>query len=461
MPITRADAEFARLVHGAHVEEATDGAVKPLRSDERREDAEHEHHEFCFHLPRRRRGVLAAGRRRAEIRAAIDPTDPYPFVNLTMPDGTERSFPKYDDDGRELAYRVHEGRVQVFAHASEGASEASDRAYRDLDLLFPKLSTVEPRRQEWLWRGRIPLALPSLLAGVQGLGKSMFTAWLAAQVTTGADGFGGAGDVLLMSVEDDPNTTIAPRLIGAGADLERVRFHDLEHPLALPRDAELLEDAVEASAARLVIIDPIMSYLDENTRQNDQKEVRAVFGELMRICQAHRSTVLAVMHFRKEAASEVLHMVTSSSAWTEAPRSVLGLGLEPDTDAADGHRALVHLKCNVGPVQPTLLGRIVEAQVAARGGPIRIGRWDPAGESDLGRDEVFQSSRGNVFRSRDAAAAFLQELRQELGDVVPIATIKDRWREAGLGSWNTLDRAAKEALGVQVRREAGAWVWAF
>ena len=53
------------------------------------------------------------------------------------------------------------------------------------EIIFTKASAVRPEPIRWLWNGRVPLGALTVLAGVQGLGKSTFTAWMTARVTRG------------------------------------------------------------------------------------------------------------------------------------------------------------------------------------------------------------------------------------------------------------------------------------
>jgi len=320
-----------------------------------------------------------------------------------------------------------------------------------LESLFRSAADIRPRRQSWLWSGRIPLALPTLLAGVQGLGKSTFTAWLASLVTKAGK------DVMLLSTEDDPETTIVPRLIVAGADLKRVHLHQIEHPLAFPQDLEKLDQAVGYFEAGVVIVDPIMSYLDDATDAFSPKEVRRAFEAIAAVGKKHQSTMIAIMHFRKQSASEVLHMITSSSAFTEAPRSVLGLGRDPEKE---GGLALVHLKCNVGKKQRTLRMEIEEAFIDDPDGgeAIETSRIVIGEECDLTQEQVFMAKPGRPPEKASETAVFLRELLTRHGGRVPVAVAKKEYHESGIGSERTLERTVTQ-LGLATQRVEGRWIW--
>lgn len=90
-------------------------------------------------------------------------------------------------------------------------------------------SSIAPTSVRWLVPGLIPLGKLTVVAGAPGLGKSLWTTLLAAEVSTGrttGDLAGHAGAALIASAEDDPSDTIAPRLIAADADLNAVSLMD-------------------------------------------------------------------------------------------------------------------------------------------------------------------------------------------------------------------------------------------
>src|SRR5690349_13028507 len=80
------------------------------------------------------------------------------------------------------------------------------------------LGAIEREPVHWLWPGRIPLGMLTLLIGDPGLGKSLLSLYLAALVSENG------GDVLILSAEDHPGAVIRPRAEAVGADLERLHI---------------------------------------------------------------------------------------------------------------------------------------------------------------------------------------------------------------------------------------------
>src|SRR5215831_15915616 len=90
-------------------------------------------------------------------------------------------------------------------------------------------ANVRTRPVSWAWAGYVPFSSVTVFEGDPGDGKSFATTDLAARWSSGApmpDGsaHGGPYGVIINSAEDDPETTIVPRLRAAGADLARVEL---------------------------------------------------------------------------------------------------------------------------------------------------------------------------------------------------------------------------------------------
>jgi archaellum biogenesis ATPase FlaH len=322
--------------------------------------------------------------------------------------------------------------------------------------VFARSDRLKMRNQEWLWDGRIPKRLLTLLAGMQGLGKSTLTAWFAAQVSTGKIGAEPAG-VMILSAEDDPETTIVPRLVAAGADLERVIIHRIDKHLTIPQDLKVIEEAVLLYDVTVIIIDPVLSYLDKDADAFNPKAVRELLTPLHELCQRRDVTVLGLMHFRKDANAAVLHRITSSSAFTETARSVLMLGKPQDSEQL----ALAHPKCNVGPEMPTLAvsieGTVVtsETGLTVKTSFVKIGDDLPGVTAE---DFLRPTQGGRKPRERDKAVEFLRKLQAESADGrINASVAKKLWREDD-GSDETLKRA-RQHMGLVSQSIDGVWWW--
>jgi DNA repair protein RadA/Sms len=134
---------------------------------------------------------------------------------------------------------------------------------------FIRMSEYVPRQREWLWRDRIPLRSLTVLDGDPGTNKSTLVCDISARVTRGRAMFGSdeaspPANVLLIQGEDTIDDTMAC-LRASNADPDRVDVFDRQTgPVALPNDIGFLETAIRATQARLVVLDPVLSFLAVN-----------------------------------------------------------------------------------------------------------------------------------------------------------------------------------------------------
>jgi RecA-family ATPase len=157
--------------------------------------------------------------------------------------------------------------------------------------VFRPISQLCARPVEWLWPLHLALGKLAILEGDPGLGKSFLALDLVARLTTGRpwpDGSPGGppAHAVVLNAEDDNQDTVRPRLEALGADLDRVIVHEprvllAPGPLCLSRAIRLLETELTRTQARLVVLDPIVAFLDEHVRIHSELSVRrALFPSL-------------------------------------------------------------------------------------------------------------------------------------------------------------------------------------
>src|SRR5262249_41661169 len=148
--------------------------------------------------------------------------------------------------------------------------EAAAPMSRELSVVR-RLADVQSEKVTWLWPGRLALGKLTILSGDPGLGKSFLSLDIAARLTTGQmwpdGGPAPPGTVVLLTAEDGVADTVRARFDAAGGDPERVHVLEAmregngERLFGLSRDLPALEELVQRSAAKLVIIDPVSAYL--------------------------------------------------------------------------------------------------------------------------------------------------------------------------------------------------------
>lgn len=320
-----------------------------------------------------------------------------------------------------------------------------------------KLSTAKIRPVEWLWRDRIPLGAITLIAGEGGLGKSMITASLAACVTNDqpypCGAHGPQGSALIISCEDDEETTLAPRLLAAGADLDKViTFSESD----LPDGARVLFDldsGMEAFTAaidqiadlRLVVIDPATAFCGRRD-SHTAADVRAMLRPLADLAAQRGIAVVLVTHFNKSAAQSAAARVMGSGAWVHAARVAYAVVSD---EGDEDRRLMLIIKNNLGPDRSGFAYRIDTRPIEGAGDTAFVA-WESEPVRMTAQDALAQGD-GEVLSD---AKAFMQRLLAD-GKVMASAEFEQACRAAGYAG-STIKRARK-AAGVRSKRSSTAW----
>ena len=240
-----------------------------------------------------------------------------------------------------------------------------------------RMSDVELTPVDWLWKPYLPFGKLSVLQGNPGEGKTYFAMHLAAACTNGKllpnmermKPF----NVIYQTAEDGLGDTVKPRLIEAGADLDRVLVID-DSEVQLTLSDERIEKAIIENNARLVIIDPIQAYLGADVDMNRANEVRPIFMRLGQVAQRTGCAILLIGHLNKAAGMQSLQRGLGSIDIAAAVRSVMFIGkLKHDPTM----RILTHEKSSLAPP-----GVSLAFSLGDEGGF----RW--VGEYDITADEM-------------------------------------------------------------------------
>ena len=121
----------------------------------------------------------------------------------------------------------------------------------------------------------------------------------------------GPRNAILVTTEDEPGDTIKPRLMAAGADLSRVSIFqmgtkDEPVPFRVPQDAAELGRRVAEKRAALVVIDPLMEFIDGKVDSHKSHPVRQAIAALNQIAREYHCAVLVVFHLNKGASTDPL-----------------------------------------------------------------------------------------------------------------------------------------------------------
>lgn len=132
-------------------------------------------------------------------------------------------------------------------------------------------------------------------------------------------------NVIYQTAEDGLGDTVKPRLLEAGADLDRMMVIDDVDELLMLSDKRL-ERAIRENYARLLIIDPVQAFLGADVDMNRVNEVRPIFRKLGEIAQETGCAIILIGHLNKAAGSQSTYRGLGSIDITAVVRSLLFIG---------------------------------------------------------------------------------------------------------------------------------------
>lgn len=305
-----------------------------------------------------------------------------------------------------------------------------------------RMSDVEQTEVAFLWKPYIPFGKLTILHGDAGNGKTYVAMQLCAACTNKAtipnmetpEPF----NVIYQTAEDGLGDTIKPRLIEAGADLEKVLVIDEgeEDPLTLVD--ERIERAIRQNNARLLIIDPIQAFLGEKVDMNRANEVRPILRKIGSVAQRTGCAIVLIGHLNKATGQQSNYRGLGSIDFAAGVRSVLVIGKTKDDPNT---RVLVHDKSSLAPPGPSIAFILGDEEGF---------RW--VGECDFTADELLcgveKKKESKTQEAKDLICRMLAGGKEVFSEEIDKAAM-----ERGISSRTVRD--AKKELGESLKSKLG------
>lgn len=193
------------------------------------------------------------------------------------------------------------------------------------------LESVEILSVEWLLKPWFARGELSFIAGVPAVGKSTMAAWLIAQA---------GRTILFPGYEENAERATAPRLIANGVHPDLVKLMDDEEYI-FPDDVKRTVVAARDFGSRLIVLDPVDSYMRDSVWEGDTHGVRTFLESLSELAHESGAAVVCVRHPGKD----LTNIMPGSRQWRAVPRSIVEL-------TSDGKRTpeyfLKHYKNSFG-----------------------------------------------------------------------------------------------------------------
>jgi len=328
-------------------------------------------------------------------------------------------------------------------------------------MAFINADELVAEKIDWLWRRRIPVGVISIIEGEPGTGKSTLTALIAAHVTQGLAWPDGApckqGNVVLINDEDDPKSITKPKLDLSGADASRVSVWSLklnDIALSIPGNLAPLAARMREKEARLLVLDPLFSFLDRNVDAYKDHIVRQALAPLEQIARDNHAAAVIVRHLNKREGASAMNRGGGSIAFSALARVVWTATADP---AQDDTYHLTQTKNSWARRKDSIQYRINEAIYQFPDGatdemPFAV--WDGFGQ--LTSDAVLNVEAVDKA-PLSIAVDFLRAQLQAGGGAVLIGSLRADARDAGI-KWAYCEQA-RNVLGLVAMQGADGYEW--
>jgi DNA polymerase len=400
-------------------------------------------------------------------------------------------FPELPEGGDSTDFFARGGTAQALRVRIDEALKAGiARPYT-----LTNLDEVPFEETIWLWLEHLPVGGLVLITGVTGVGKTFALADIIARITTGRDWPDGAKGVepgtVIALIAEDQDKEFRRRLMGAGADLTRikifkyVRRNERNELFLIGEDLDKLEMAcIDLGDVRLITIDPITAYMGSARGFDSHRatDVRSQLAPLKDLAERLNVCIAAITHPSKGASSRAaIDAFIGSQAFIATAR--VGKYLVEELGEADdrgfrrptGRILFTTPKNSDGPKPPTLAFRQEDIVLDYVPGTDRLIKsrhivWNDepvdltADEARIANTPTSGSARGDGRKAR--AAPVRDFLREILTDEPMLQrTVVERGAEKGF-SLDQLKRALKDKAvnGRAFRRKNegrnSPWWWA-
>ena len=226
-------------------------------------------------------------------------------------------------------------------------------------------------------------------------------------------------------------------------EIENVKFH--KNMVILKFKGFDTIEAIEKYNAKLLILDPLSSYIGENCSMNNANETRAEFNHLIAVAKDTGCAIVIIAHMNKMKDNNPLYRTNGSIDIAGAARSILAITRTPNKEAP-AERYLVQVKSNLAPTGSAILFEVAEKGV------------NFISEMEMTAEEAFLSLAPQIGRPNEKemkAKSFLIEMLQ--GGEMLSSDCEEKLEAAGFKK-STIKKAKKNA-GVISKKKGFLWYW--
>lgn len=316
------------------------------------------------------------------------------------------------------------------------------------EKLVKYYSAVTKKEIEWFWYPYIPFGKVTLIQGDPGCGKSSLLIKLSSIASNGGVMPDGSSlkkgtNVIYQCIEDGVADTIKPRFVANEADLSKVSYISDGENILSEIDKQKIIDSINETGARLVIFDPIQSFLGKTGFVYSVAGSRDFMNILISIADETNAAIVIIGHLNKNENSKALYRGLGSIDIAASVRSVLQVDrLKSDSNI----RCIKHIKSSLAQE-----GDVFGFEISSNGKVDFIGSIDMDNEADLIADQSKVVFDTKLITAEKHLIKELSKDDRKYNDILKVVQKKNI-------SVRTLNNA-KKSLGITSIKKKDGWYW--
>jgi hypothetical protein len=273
--------------------------------------------------------------------------------------------------------------------------------------------------------------------------------------------------------EDSLSRVVVPRLIAAGADLDRITILDnksfkritgekkTSRSIAMDKDIPLLSHLIKKFPdIALIVCDPITGIWGSK-KTNIDDEMRQITNQLIELCELRNITFLGVAHTNKRTEASAIHQIQGCSSIAGCAKAAFMFSHDPDSEDKHDH-LMTLIKGNYTGVDSGLKFKSVGTEITSSGETIETVKLEFGMVTDMTADDVLDKQKDKSRDENKKLKKIEQAKELILGQLRGGPKLARDMYELGLkeGISDETMKNAYPKLGVRPYKLSDGWHWA-
>lgn len=217
-----------------------------------------------------------------------------------------------------------------------------------------------------------------------------------------------------------------------------------------------LKAFIRKHGIRMIVLSPMLSFMNGLTNHNDDVAVRAAMQALQVAIEEHECAIVGIAHLNKKSDLDAVERLLGSVAFANFVRSVMLVERDPEADQDQDQFRFVLGKHNLAPGGDDLVYRSVNVGEDPRSQYVRLD-WSRPNGGNIDTTKLFE--RKAASERKQSAREWIITYLEEHGPT-PGRDVMDAGEAAGYER-DALGKAQYRESRIQSRKDGfqGEWLW--